>query len=304
MFDYNAFYEKYEIADACQKKKLVDELMVVLYFNYKVFFKSDRDTASDFFSVFFEKLDELIKAYDKKRGRFFYYLYIVVKTEFYKFKKARDEKKAYMKTVENTAKLNQEKVFNPLSYAYSFDDTKNSFYTGEPNIHYESESVKKLNKIIDRVYSNIRYTIREEKTIEQILIYRYADILGHEKVSKLCDFFGVDKEKVFGNLVYIEDCCQARKKIMETFDNKVSKFYFKMCYNKKRLKYLSSSNYDYSKCLKLSKSYTRSWKLNRKLLAQISPLTNYKIISQVMDLTYGSIGRYMQKFYDASDSVK
>lgn len=295
MFDYNDFYNEYEVADSCKREKLIEELKVVLYFNYKVFFKTDRDSASDFFCVFFDKLVDAIKTYDKKRGSFFYYFYTVVKTEFCKFKKMCDEKNAYMKTVNKEVEFNQEKVFDPLSYAYSSDDKKNIFYTGEPSIQYNGKNVKQLTDVLDKTYANICYKVRKSKTLERLLIYRYANVLGEGKVSKLCDFFGLDKEEVFGNIIDINDSCRTRKQVIKCLNRKISKFYLKMRHSKKKLEYLCPDDYDYCKCLRLNKSYRKSWLLNRKMLAKISPLPSYKAISEVMDLDYGTTARYMRK---------
>ncbi|MEL5721310.1 MAG: hypothetical protein P1P59_09350 [Treponemataceae bacterium] len=296
MFDYNEFYTNYEKADSCEKSKLMEQLKVNLYFNYNVFFQADRDSASDFLCYFFGVLDEFIKRYDKTRGNFFSYLFIIIRSEFKNFKKPLEDVAHFMKIIENDTECKKSVAFANAGYRYSASDKKSMFYLAESQVDYKCENVAKLNKAIARSYNSSHIFTRKQKIIERILLCRYAKKLGENKVLGLCELFNIDKSEILEKLAVIEEKTDHYKKKLNRFEGRVSKFYYQMRGCDKVLQKLDTSNMYYEKYLKRQKSYKKSWELNNARLRKADYLPSYRLICQVLDLHHTTALRYIKKF--------
>lgn len=303
MFDYNKFYDDYEKADKREKTKLMGQLKVNLYFNYSVFFQADRDIASDFLCHFFGVLDEFVQKYDKTRGKFFSYLFIIIKREFQKFKKPINDTAMFMEFIEKDTEYTKNKVFATADYRYSVNDKKSIFYVAETQVDYNSENTKKLNNIINRSYSSSHILTRKQKIIERILLCRYGKKLGEKKLMGLCEFFDLDKSEVLQNIAAIDEKTYYQKKELNKFKGRVSKFYYQMRGCDKILRKLDANNLCYEKYLKKHKSYKKSWELNKARLFQADSPPSYRLICEVLDLHQTTVLRYMKKFKSAIEEI-
>ena len=74
MFDYKRFYEAYSCASDDKKDDLLEQLKVVIYFNFQAFFTFHDFDPTEFFAYAFPKLKSIVKAYHGDSNEFFTYL--------------------------------------------------------------------------------------------------------------------------------------------------------------------------------------------------------------------------------------
>lgn len=63
MFDYNDFYKKYKVAKTSEKKKLLEQLKIVLFFNLCDFLKCSEKEKIHFLTNFYPKLETALEKY-------------------------------------------------------------------------------------------------------------------------------------------------------------------------------------------------------------------------------------------------
>ena len=206
MFDYNKFYDEYKQASIQEQEKLLDQLKVVMYFNYKVFFKTDTDTAYDFFCYFFEhKLKLIVSNYSDDRTCFFGYFQYMVKMYFYSFLVKKDRKRMYEYYGEDTT-AQDGIMYDDYDIPHNLD-----CIAAETQLEYNAEAVTTLKNILQKCYHHSHKVSVVSKHIEQMLLLKYGLTLGEEKLYTLCSILGLDYKKLFMQVDKLSEKMQQRQ---------------------------------------------------------------------------------------------
>lgn len=313
MFDYNNFYDCY--AKTKNPEKLLAQLKVALYFDYKVFFKTDRDTASDFYCEAFKNLKRKIEKFDCKRASFFTYLTCVIKKDFYNFQRKKMQIKNLQLLCEEGSKVLDlhlecfiENFYKKLLSKSIYDTNKfsdkscadfASDRTCDFHLQYGNFKVqKKLFEILEKLYFNCQRETRNKKIAEKILVCKHAWKFDEFKILHLCKLLGLDENCTFEFLDKIKELMEKRLNEQKVLENKINGYFYKKEISKKFLSEAQPESYKFLFYkMRKQKNEKHLESSARKYLTKSMHPTN-KMLSEVLDLSYPTVTRWVKKISD------
>lgn len=297
MFDYNDFYNRYSSSKKDQREKLLGELKVALYFDYRIFFKADRDTASDFYCVFFKDLKPIVEKFQSTRASFFTYLVSSVRNNFYNFQKKKNLKNKLVKLIEDEVKKSNLVAENFIEQYYkNLLNNMPQTAVAESTIQYGNiRKQKKLKSIINRAYDSSHITSREKRIVEKLLICKHAWNLPEHKIIHLCYVLDLEVISTLEIIAHIRELMEKRLKTQRVLENKINGYFCKKKLSEKLLKDVSPESYDFNFYKSKKQKNEKYLKNSTKKFLQKSMQPSATAISEVLGLSYPTIQRWLKR---------
>lgn len=290
----NEIAEKYLNGDALQKKKAMEKLQTVIYFNlrdFKIYF--NEDTASDFLLYIYPNLENFIKQYNPERSVFFTFL--CMKLQYYSMSFIR--KKA--KSARLQEAVIEEKTRNMSLYLEEKNnDGKYNFYVADCEVPYLAE--KNLSDEIPNVLSFFKKKkqckkIREERKRIFFLACKASLFLDDEMILKIAEYIDIPAD--FLNMC-IKNLNLASKGIIsriEKVKRSRNESYIKKMICERRLSSGEIGDYEKS-ILQRSKRFSSAKFFNalQKSKKQIKSPSN-RTIASILHVSRGTVDKYCKK---------
>lgn len=299
MFNFNKFYAVYAAAPQSKKVRLLEELKVALYFNYRIFFDTDQDTASDFFCEFFDKVPLYIDRFQPSKAKFFTYLLFILQKSFSAFKTRR----ARTLRLQGfwTDKTNQsitdsvpdddlsEKFYEWYDQQYMLNNSGAEAACDTSVLYHNTNNFKKLQDVIELAYYHTPAASRKGKYVEKILLLKYACFFSENIFLKLCELLELDTVVALEKLAYIKERMQGRFEKHQALEQRINGYFCKARISRNILSKLNPESYGYEYYSRKKDSYEKYLKQNTEKFLQHNMTPNCTIISETLGLKYSRV---------------
>lgn len=307
MFDYNGFYDSYSKGSAVEKQQLLEQLKIALYFDYSLFFISDRDTASDFLCHFFLKLKTYVDRFQVGRAKFFTYMSYIINKNFHTFKKTKNLQSRFCELAEkahhDTMLLSddfKEFIYCKVNKISPYNKNYDTFSAAEQSIYYHnSNKLHILKRIIKKAYSYTQKKTRESKIMEKILICKYTWNFPETKILYLCQLLDLDTlfalEKIAMIREKMDDTLQKQKEL----EQKINEYFYRIKTSRALLEYLKPISNSYKFHQNRKEKSEQYLKQHAKTFLEKNLNPNSMVLSEVLDLSYSKVNHGIKRLSKA-----
>lgn len=303
MFDFNGWYNRYSAADdEAEKLHLLEELKTGLYFNYKAFFRTDVDTASDFFCSFFPTLNKVVDNYIPKNASFFTYLKNILHFKFLSFLRMSLVNSSLQKIGEKyNANLQQSKTIYNIENHLGEDFDR---MTAQDCVEeYSSEKAINLKNIIAKSYSKSYHDSKNKRQIERVLLCLYGYKLSASQLNTMCKVLDIDSEVISKDMRIIQQKRLKRIYAMKFAEEKVNASYCKFLMAQNILENAQKGSWLYTEYSKKIDTYKAAWEKSRTKFLETSDNPMQSMLEDVLQMNRTSISRRVKKIRQAINTT-